>query len=99
MLLVMRSPLHSMVDFPGLYLWQRLSGVLIHLPLGVDVDRAVFGTMVSFFAMVHAVQGSRCVWASALPTTSARSSTSLVAWGGGVVLWSRVLESVWCRGT
>jgi hypothetical protein len=67
-----------------------LSGVLVHLSLGVDVDRAVFGMMVSFITTVHAVQGSRCVWALALPTTSVRSSTSLVALGRSLVESSRV---------
>jgi hypothetical protein len=38
-----------------LQLWRRLSGVLVHFLLGVDVDRAIFGTMVGFIAMVHAV--------------------------------------------
>jgi hypothetical protein len=28
---------------------------LVHFPLGVDVDRAIFGTMIGFIAMVHAV--------------------------------------------
>jgi hypothetical protein len=43
---------------------------LVHLPLGVDVDRAVFGAMVGFIAMVHIVQGSQCLWALASPTSS-----------------------------
>jgi hypothetical protein len=38
-----------------LQLWRRLSGFLVHFLLGVDVDRAIFGTMVGFIAMVHAV--------------------------------------------
>jgi hypothetical protein len=32
-----------------------LSGVLVHFPFGVDVDGAVFGVMISFTAMIHAV--------------------------------------------
>jgi hypothetical protein len=72
-------------------LWCRLHGVLVHLALGVDVDRAVFGAMVGFIAIVHEVQGSRCVWASASPTTSVRSSTSLDALGRSLVESSKVL--------
>jgi hypothetical protein len=90
MLLVVRSPLHGVVDFSELQLWRRLSGVLVHLPLGVDVDRAVFSVMVGIIAMVHAVQVSRCVWASVLPTTSVGSSTSLAALGKSLVKSSRV---------
>jgi hypothetical protein len=58
---------------------------LVHLPLCVDVDRAVFGAMVDFIAMVHVVQGSRRVWASASAMTSVRSSTSLVPLGRSLV--------------
>jgi hypothetical protein len=52
---------------------------LFHFLFGVDVDMAVFGTMIGFIAMVHAEQGSRCVCASAPPTASVQSSASLVA--------------------
>jgi hypothetical protein len=67
-----------------------LSGALVHFPLGVDVDRAVFGTMIGFIAMVHAVHGSWCVWASASPVTFIRSSTSPVALGRSMIERSRV---------
>jgi hypothetical protein len=63
---------------------------LIHFLLGVDVDRVVFGMVVSFMAMVHAEHGSQCVWALALPTTSVRSSTSLDALGRSLIESSRV---------
>jgi hypothetical protein len=33
----------------------KVGGVLVCFPLGVDVDRVVFGAMVGFNAMVHAV--------------------------------------------
>jgi hypothetical protein len=85
-----RSPLHGVVDFSELQLWRRLSGVLVHLPLGVDVDRAVFSVMVGIITMVHAVQVSQCVWASVPPTTSVGSSTSLAALGKSLVKSSRV---------
>jgi hypothetical protein len=29
--------------------------VSVHIPFGVDVDRAIFGMMIGFVAMVHAV--------------------------------------------
>jgi hypothetical protein len=32
-----------------------LSGALVHFPFGVDVDGAVFGAMIGFVAMIHAV--------------------------------------------
>jgi hypothetical protein len=63
---------------------------LVHVPLGVNVDRAIFGTMVDFIAMVHAVQWSQCVWASASPTTFVRRSTSLVGLRRSLVESSRV---------
>jgi hypothetical protein len=63
-LLVVWSPLHGVVDFPRLQLWRRLSGVLVHFPFGVDVDGAIIGFVMSFVAMVRAVQGSRCIQAS-----------------------------------
>jgi uncharacterized membrane protein required for colicin V production len=88
-LLVVRSPLHGVVDLPGLWLWQRLSGLLVHFLLGVYVDGAIFGAMVGFTAMVHAEQRSRCVWASASPPAMVRSSAPLVVLGGSLV------ESVW----
>jgi hypothetical protein len=76
-LLVVWSPLHGMVDFPRLQLRQRLVGVLVHFLFGVDVDGAIFGFVVGFVAMVHVVEGSWCIQASAAPMTSVRSSTSL----------------------
>jgi hypothetical protein len=58
--------------------------------VGVNVESAVFGTTVSFIAMVHAIQGSQCVWASASPMTTVRSSTSLDALGRSLVESSKV---------
>jgi hypothetical protein len=63
---------------------------LVHLPLGVDVDRAVFSVTVGIIAMLHAVQVSQCVWASAPLVTSVGSSTSLAALGKSLVKSSRV---------
>jgi hypothetical protein len=54
---------------------------LVHFVLGVDVDRAVFGAMIGFTAMVYAVQRSCRVWSSASPATFVRSYTPLVALG------------------
>jgi hypothetical protein len=67
---------------------------LVHFALDVDVDRAIFGAMVGFIVVVHVVQGSWCVWSSASPATSIRSSTLLVALRG---LWLRILEFEWCE--
>jgi hypothetical protein len=53
--LVMRGPLYGVVNFPGLWLWRWLGGVLVHFSLGVIVDGAVFDAVVSFIAMVHAI--------------------------------------------
>jgi hypothetical protein len=63
---------------------------LVHLLLGVDVDRVVFGAMVGFIAIVYAIQRSQRVWASASSTTSVLSSTSLVALGRSLVEGSGV---------
>jgi hypothetical protein len=84
---VVRSPLHGVVDFPGLQLRQRLSGVLVHFPFGVDVDGAIFGFVVSFVAMVHAVHGSWCIQALATPMASIQSSASLTG------LWRPLVKS------
>jgi hypothetical protein len=55
-------------------LWRRLLGVLVQFQFGVNVDRAIFGFVVGFVAMVHAVEGSWCIRASTAPTASVRSS-------------------------
>jgi hypothetical protein len=54
-LLVVWSPLHCVVDFPGRWLLRRLSQLLIHFLFSVDVNGAIFSAMVGFIAMVHAV--------------------------------------------
>jgi hypothetical protein len=84
---VVRIPLHWVVDFPGMQLWQRLSGVLVHFLFGVDVDGSIFGFVIGVVAMVHEVLGSYCIRASAMSTASVRSSASLVA------LWISFVES------
>jgi hypothetical protein len=53
--LVMRGPLYGVVNFSGLWLWPRSGGILVHFLLGVDVDGVVFGAVVGFITMVHAV--------------------------------------------
>jgi hypothetical protein len=58
---------------------------LVHFVLGVDVDRAVFGAMVGFIAVVHAVQRSWHVWSSTSPTTSVQGCPPLVALGRPLV--------------
>jgi hypothetical protein len=78
-LLVLRSPLHGVVDFHWLQLWWRLLGVLVQFRFGVNVDGAIFGFVVGFVAMVHVVEGSWCIWASTAPTASVPSSASLAA--------------------
>jgi membrane associated rhomboid family serine protease len=66
------------------------SGVLVHFRFGVDVDGAIFGFVISFIAMVYAVQGSWCIWASAMPTASVRRFASLASLQRPLVKSSRI---------
>jgi hypothetical protein len=52
---MVRSPLHGVVDLPGWWLWRRLSGFLVHFSFGIEVNGAIFGVMVGFIVVVHAV--------------------------------------------
>jgi hypothetical protein len=36
---------------------RRLSGVLLHFPLGVEVNGAIFGAVVGFTVVIHVVWG------------------------------------------
>jgi hypothetical protein len=74
-------------------LWRRLSGFLVHFPFGVDVDG---GAMVGFVIVIHAVQRSRCVWASASPLAAVQSSAPLVVLGGDLSL--NVFGLLSCEG-
>jgi hypothetical protein len=65
--MVVRGPLHSVVDFPGWWLWQMLSRFLIHLPFGFEVNGAILRAMVGFAAVIHAIWRFQCVWASTVP--------------------------------
>jgi hypothetical protein len=87
--LVMRSPLHSEVDFSGCGLVRRLCQILLHFLFGLKIDGAIFCAMVGVAAMVHVVWRFHCVWASAAPLATVRSSTSLVVLGGSSI------ESPW----
>jgi hypothetical protein len=68
-LLVVKSPLHGVVDFSGCDLLWWLCGVLLHFSFGVKEDGTMFGAVVSFAAMVHAGRRLECV--GAMPMTSA----------------------------
>jgi hypothetical protein len=53
---VVGSPLHGVVYFSKWSLVRRLSGFLLHFPLGFEGHGAIFGVMVGFTSVVHAVQ-------------------------------------------
>jgi hypothetical protein len=54
---VVGSPLHVVVYFSRWWLFQRLSRLLLHFPLGFKGNGAIFGAVVGFTAVVHAVRG------------------------------------------
>jgi hypothetical protein len=94
-LLVVWSPLHGVVDFPCLQLRRRLIGVLVHFPFGADVDGAIFGFVVNFIAMVHAVQGSWCIRPWLCPWSRFEAPPRWLHCGA---LCSKVPASVCCGG-
>jgi hypothetical protein len=73
---VVRSPLHSVVDFPRCRLLRRLAKLLIHFPFGIEVDGAIFGVVVGFPAVTHAIWRFHCVRASFVAPATVRSSAS-----------------------
>jgi hypothetical protein len=81
---VMRSPLHSVVDFLGCGL-VRGCAESCSIFSGLKVDRAIFCVMIGVAAMVHAVWRFHCVWASAAPPATVQSSASLVILGGSLI--------------
>jgi hypothetical protein len=85
---VVGSPLHGVIYFSGWWLWRTLSGFLVHFPLGFKENGAIFGAMVGFTIVVHAVRAFHCVWASAATAATIWSSASLAVWGGVFDRWS-----------
>jgi hypothetical protein len=53
-LLVVRSPLHGVIDFSGCGLMQRLCEILLHFLLRLQKDGVIFSAMVGCAAMIHA---------------------------------------------
>jgi hypothetical protein len=82
---VVRSPLHGVIYFSGWWLVRRLSGFLLHFPLGFKENGAIFGAVIGFTAAVHTVRGFHCVWASVVTATMIWSSTPLAIWGGSLI--------------
>jgi hypothetical protein len=56
-LVVVGSPLHGVIYFSGWWFLRRLSGVLLHFPLGVEVNGAIFGAVVGFTVVIYVVWG------------------------------------------
>jgi hypothetical protein len=63
-LLVMGVPMHGMVDFSRCGLLRSVCGALVHVLLCLQVDGAIFGSVVGVSTVVHAVWRSDCVRAS-----------------------------------
>jgi hypothetical protein len=82
---VIGSPLHGVVYFSGWWLVRRLSGFLLHFPLGFKENGAIFGAVVGFTFVVHALRGFHCVWASATTAATIWGSSSLVVCGGSLI--------------
>jgi hypothetical protein len=58
---VVRSPLHGVVDVSGYNLRRRLCGILVYFSFRLKEDGTIFGAIVGFGAMVHAVWRFECV--------------------------------------
>jgi hypothetical protein len=69
---------------------RRLSGFLLHFLLGFKENGAIFGAVVGFTPVVHAVWGFHCVWASAMIAAMIWSSAPLVVLGGSLAEGSSV---------
>jgi hypothetical protein len=54
-LLVVRGPLHGVVDSSRCQLLRRLRGVLLHFSFQFEEDGAIFGAVVGLTATKHAV--------------------------------------------
>jgi hypothetical protein len=81
----MRSPLLGVVDFSGCGLVQRLCRILLHFLFALKVDGTIFCSMIGVTAMVHAVWGFYCVWASTTPPATVRSSASFIVLRGSLI--------------
>jgi hypothetical protein len=88
-LLVVRSPLHGVIDFSGSGLLRRLYGILFHFSFRHEEDGAIFGAMVGFAAVIYAVQRFECVRASAVASAMIWCSTSLAT------LYESLVECSW----
>jgi hypothetical protein len=82
---------------------QTLSESLLHFPLGFEEDGAIFGAMVGFTYVVHAVQDFCGVWALAMTAATIWGSASLGVWRGSSIegpwvsfrqRWSKILLPV-----
>jgi hypothetical protein len=101
-LLVMWSPLRGVVDFIGSGLLRRLCGILLHFSFRLKKNGAIFGAVVLFAAMVHAVQRFECVRVSAVISCSASLAAlheSLVRISQIPFLWkcSKILLPIFWR--
>jgi hypothetical protein len=77
-MMVVRSPLHGMVDLTGRRLLQRLLGILIYLPFRLEEYGAIFCVVIGFITVEHVVHRLVGVWTSAVTTASAWCAPSLM---------------------
>jgi hypothetical protein len=84
-LLVVRSPLHGVIDFSRHGLVRRLCRILFYFLFCLEIDGEIFGVMASCAVVVHAVWRFECVRPSAMATAMVRSSASLAALCGSLV--------------
>jgi hypothetical protein len=82
---VVGRPLHGVVYFSEWWLVRRLSEFLLHFPLGFEENGAIFGAMVGFTSVVHAVLGFHGVWASVMTAAMIWGSASLGVWRGSLI--------------
>jgi hypothetical protein len=76
-LLVVRSPLHGVIDLSWCGLLRRLGGSLLHFSFLLEENGAIFGAIVDFATMVHAVRRFERVRASVVTSTTIWCSASL----------------------
>jgi hypothetical protein len=55
------GPLHGVIDFSGCRLLRRLCGILVHFSFRLEENGTIFGAVVSFTTMIHAIWRFECV--------------------------------------
>jgi hypothetical protein len=87
--------LHGVVDFSWYGLLRRMCGILLYFSFRLKEDVTIFGSMVGFTALEHAVRRFECVRASTATSATIWCAASLATC---VNLWSEVLGYLSCGG-